>query len=283
MPVTRNRTLEDETVGNLDHHVLPESFAPLTALQNALRFWWFIVLLAIAGGLAGWLLHLTRPPVYEAAVEFSAGIDYVSTGPLTQFEEDTALNAVGDVLSSLTQSVVQKANAEGITLQPTDLGNIFTFERRVNVWVVRIRSTDPHTADRLAAIYADLGRSALLESYQHTLAADRLDRYMQALEQCLSQSVASETTNVLCSRYRFAEIQADLVAAGKAYSQERLASHALFSGLLIGPSGVAYQAGRPVLYAQNQLVLAGGLIGLIAGIWLVQWNIPGHWMRKSQP
>jgi hypothetical protein len=217
----------------------------MTALLNAMRFWWFIVLLAVAGGGVAWLLHLTRPPVYEAAAQFSAGIDYVSTGPLTQFEEDTAFNAVGDLLFSLKPVVANQASTEGILIQGKDLRNNFTFERKVNVWVVRIRSTDPKTANLLAAIYAEQGRAALLESYQHTQAADRLGGYMQSLETCLSQSAVSETVDVLCSHYRLAEIQNDLQAAGKAYDQERVASHGPFSGLMIGPSGVVYQAGNP--------------------------------------
>ena len=283
MPPTRTRTPEAGPAPVYDPRALNDGFAPLTALQSAMRFWWFIVLLAIAGGGVGWLLHLTRPPVYEAAAQFSAGIDYVSTGPLTQFEEDTALNAVGDLLLSLTQSVANQANAEGIPIQVADFRNDLTFERKVNVWVIRIRSTNPQTADRLAAIYAEQGRAALLESYQHTQAADRLGRYMQSLENCLSRSAANETADVLCSRYRLVEIQSDLQAAGKAYDQERVASHGLFSGLLIGPSGVAYQAGRPVLFAQNQLVLAGCLIGFVAGICLVQIDIPARWMRRNVP
>lgn len=281
----QTKASEFETVAAPDPHTLNDGFAPLTALVNAMRFWWFIVLLAVAGGVLGWLLHLARPPVYEAAVEFSASIDYVSTGPLTQFEEDTALNGVGDILSSdsMEKAVVNKANAEGITVSFAGLKSNLTFERKVTSWFVRVRSTDPHTADRLAAIYAEQGRAVLLESYQHTLAADRLGRYLHSLEDCLSRAAVSETTDVLCSRYRFKDIQSDLKEAGSAYNQERLASHQLFSGLLIGPSGVAYQAGKPVLYAVNRLVLAGALIGLLLGIWLVQVNIPGRWMRRREP
>lgn len=261
------------------------AFAPLTALHQAMRFWWFIVLLAVAGGLMAWLLHLTRPPIYEAGVQFTAGIDYVSTGPLTQFEEDTALNAVGDLLSSsnVLQIVAQKAQGEGISIQQAQLRGQLTFERRVNTWVVRVRSTNPNTADRLAAIYAEQGRAALLQGYQHALAADRLDRYLHSLENCLTQSAAIETVNVACSRPHFTEIQADLQKAGAAYDQERLASGDLFSGLLIGPSGVAYQAGKPVLFTLNQMVLAGCLIGFLIGIWLVQWNIPARWVHRKAP
>lgn len=260
------------------------AFAPLTALYRAMRFWWLIAALAVAGGLAGWLLHLTRPPVYEAAAQFSASIDYVNTGPLTQFEEDTALNAIGDLLTqaATVQAVAQKAQAEGIAIQPGALASSLTFERRVNVWLVRVRATNPHTADRLAAIYAGEGRALLLQSYQHSLAADRLDRYMRALEDCLSQSAASETANVACSRPHFADIQADLQKAGAAYDQERLAGGDLSSGLLIGPSGVAYPAGKPVLFTLNQMVLAGGLIGLLVGIWLVQWNILDRWTHRKE-
>lgn len=255
-----------------------DSFAPLASLRIALRFWWLVFLLAAAGGCAGWLAARFQPPVYEAVAHFSTSIDYVSTGPLTQFEEDTAINVVGDVILSgrVLKKVIEQAAAEGIQTSVVELKKSAVLERRVNVWDLRVRNIDAHVAERLANLWVEQGQATLLEAYQHSLQADRLNRYLAALESCLAKAAASEPGSGQCSKTRFAEIQQDIQATGKMFSQERLASLGLFSGLLIGPIEQAILVNGPVLYNRNQMVLAGCFIGLLLGTALVQLVIPAR-------
>lgn len=253
-----------------------DHFVPLAALQTAVRFWWFVSLLVIAGGLVGWLAHRVRPPVYEAVAHFSTTLNYVSTGPLTQYEEDTAINLVGDIIYSdanVVPRVIERAAAEGIHTNLTELKKATVLERKVNVWDLRVRNTDPHVAERLANIWVEQGQAVLLEGYQHTLRADHWDRYLRSLENCLAKAAASEPASGQCSGSRFAEIQEDIRSAGTELYQERIASLGLFSGITIGPIEQAVVSGSPVLYNRNQLVLAGCFIGLILGIGLVQLGV----------
>jgi uncharacterized protein involved in exopolysaccharide biosynthesis len=255
-----------------------DSFVPLASLRIALRFWWLVFLLAAAGGGAGWLAARFQPPVYEAVAHFSTSIDYISTGPLTQFEEDTAINVVGDVILSgrVLKPVIEKAAAEGIQTSVVELKKSTVLERRVNVWDLRVRNTDAQAAERLANLWVEQGQATLLEAYRHSLQADRLNRYLESLESCLAKAAASEPGSGQCSKTRFGEIQQDLQATGKMFSQERLASLGLFSGLLIGPIEPVSAAAGPVLYNRNQMVLAGSFIGLLVGIVLVQLVIPAR-------
>jgi hypothetical protein len=261
----------------------PESFIPLILLQNTFRFWWFIFLLTIAGGVVGWFFHRMNPQVYEATARFSASIDFVSTGPMTQYEEDVALNAVGNLIFS--DGVVEKVNAqlqgEGIALEYPDPRRSAVIERSVNVWVLRVRHSDPLIAERIANIWSDQGHAVLMDSYQHAIQAQQLGQYVQALENCLAKSSVSEPVHGFCNRYRFAEIQEDLHDAGRALYDERIASQELFSGLVLGSADKAVVSPAPVLYGRNQIILAGSLLGLILGVLLNQLNFPVRWFDRT--
>jgi hypothetical protein len=262
-------------------------FDALAALQAALRYWWFVFLLVIVGGGIGWLVTLARPPLYEAAGRFSANIDYVITGPLTQFEEDTALNGVGDVLYSndVVQKVVDLAAAEGIHTSLVELKGLAVLERRFNVWDLRVRNTDPRAAEGLTNLWVEQGQAALLEGYQHAIRADHLNRYLVSLESCLSKIASSEPAAGQCSKSQFAQIQAEIQETGKALYQERLASRGLFAGVLIGPVDRSAAPAKVVIYNRNQVILAGCLIGFLLGVILVQVGVPGRWLagrRKNQ-
>lgn len=267
MPVTKHKAAAEAVDPQVD------AFYPLAGLQKAIRFWWLVALLVIAGGMVGWLAHLSRPPVYEAVGHFTTSLDYVRTGPLTQYEEDSAFEVVGSIISSaeILQQVVDRAAAEGIQTNVVELKKASVLERRVNVWDLRVRSADPRAAERLTNLWVEQGQAALLDSHQHTVQADRLDRYLRSLEACLAKAAASEPAGGQCSSARYAEIQADLQSAGAALYQEQLGSRGLFSGVLIGPAEQAVPPNGPALYNRNQMILAGCLIGFLLGIGLVQW------------
>lgn len=258
------------------------SFAPLIGLENTFRFWWFVFALMIIGGMVGWLIHRSRPPVYEAVAQVSATIDYVGTGPMTQFEEDIALNNVGDILYSnlVVQRVVDQAAAQGIKTNISELKDTATLERRVNSWVIRVRDTSPKEAELLANFWIDEGQAQLQESSQHAKRSQQLDKSMLVLEQCLAQSVEVEPTSGQCGNFRFSEIQSDLATTGAAYTQEIQGSLGLSPAIILGPFNRATTPTHPVLLSLGQLVLAGAMLGLLAGVWLVQLGIPARWIAS---
>lgn len=259
------------------------SFSPLEPLDQALRFWWFLILLIILGGLAGFFISQLRPPVYEAVGQFSASIDYVATGPLTQYDEDVALNAIGNVIISMPvmNRVVDRAAAEGIQIDPAGLRNMTVVERRFTTWDLRVRSTDAEQARRIAEIWVEEGQAQLVESSQHAIRAEQINRYMKSLESCIGKSVSSEPSNALCAGYELAEVQAELKNAGDEFINERQASLGLFSGVTLGPETVPVLSQKPLMNGRNQLVLSGSVIGLLVGIWLFALGLPSRWWNRK--
>jgi hypothetical protein len=275
-----DRAAQDPAVvANLD------GFSPAAALENALRWWWIIVFLVVAGGAAGWLVHSMRPPLYEAVGHISAGIDYVSTGPMTQYSEDVALNAIGNIVISITvmEQVVEQVNLEGYPITLDELIKMSVVERRFTTWDLQVLNKDPKAAVFIASTWADVSRAALLESYQHAILADQYQRTTQALERCLVEASVAEEAPVICSPERFQELQEDLALAGEQIYAERVASQGLFSGLVIGPENATTSADAPVVYGRSQLVLAGGVIGLLLGSWLVQSRLPARVYTINRP
>lgn len=258
-------------------------FSPLHVLMNAIRFWWVVFLMMFIGGLMGWLIHLSRPPVYEAIGRFSASIDFVSTGPLSQYEEDVALNAIGGIVTSddLLRTVVDQAAAQEIQTSLVELKENSSVERRLNTWDIRVRDTDAEDAEQIASLWVEQGQAVLLESYQHALEAERLIRYLRSLQDCLAQTGDSQQVNVPCGPGSLSEIQEEIRAAGEAYNRERLAAKGIFYGLTIGPTDRAVLSPEPVIYDRNQMVLAGSLIGLLLGAGLVQFGIPARWLKRD--
>lgn len=253
-----------------------EPFIPLAALENALRYWWIAALLMILGGLTGLLVHSFRPALYESTAQFSVAIDYVSTGPLTQYDEDLAINTAGHLFGSLDvlQAVVDQANAEGIATNLTELRSRAVLERNFSIWNIRVRNPDPHNAKRLTAIWMNVGQSFLEEGYQHAIQAQLLERYIQSQANCLERLGANQPINEPCSSATFAGIQANLKAAGDALNQERMASQGLFSGLTLGPFNPPNTSPQLVTFGRGQFVFLGGLLGLILGLAAIEIGMP---------
>jgi hypothetical protein len=256
----------------------------MQTLRNAFRFWVFLFLTGLIGGLLGLLVHAVRPPVYEALVRFPAGIDYVSTGPLREADVDIALNSIGSLLVSnaVLERVSQQGTDEGIAVTTAELKRAVVAERRMSDWELRLRGTDPDRVERLALIWAAQGEAALVEGYHHALEADRLDRVMRALETCLGQAVVAEPAPVPCAPARLADIQADLQAAGEAYRQEKAASRGLSSALTHSPPDTTRISPRAVILGRAAVVLAGALLGFLVGLALVELNFLERWLAPVQ-
>ena len=255
--------------------------SPWLALQTSLRFWWLLVLLITLGGVGGWLFFLSHPPLYEAVTNFSVGIDFVQTGNMSQFEEDVAINTLGDLLlsNSVVDQVVAQARAEGLMVDYQTIRRMTLAERKLNVLNLRVQSTDIALAEHVAQVWVKVGWQTLREAYVHAVQAERLDRYISGLETCLEKAVVIEPAQTLCGDMRFEEVQNSLREAGVVLAAERVASHGLFAGLRLGEEEAPVVSPRPVRYGQGQSVLAGSLLGLLLGGVVLQSGLLRRWVR----
>jgi hypothetical protein len=234
------------------------------------------------------MVNQLYPTQYESGFGVQVGIDFVSSGELTQYEEDVAFEFAGQILykPALRQRVVAAANAEGMDIDAAWLRDHSTVERRLGTWRVRLRAESPAQAERLAEIWRGFGVEELNLAREHALAADGLRKRQLSLEECLARAAAAEPSQGLCVPQDLKELQARLAEAGALISQERALSQGLSSAVLFGEFPTQPEPARVAIYGRAEQAVAGGLIGLVLGVWAVQAEWAGAlarmWTRRKR-
>jgi hypothetical protein len=270
----------DELTDSISHEV---SISPAGILQRALRGWWLVALCFAAGALAGIAAWSIRPMQYESTFAILNSIDFTNTGELTQFEEDLAMEVVGQILgkSAMLERVAAAARQEGIEIDAVTLRDQSSVERRLGTWRVRVHATTPDEAERLAAIWLGFGVEELTQAREHALVSDGLKRRQQSLEECLSRAASAEPSQGICSPLDLKDLQAQLAEMSQLLTEERALSQGLSSGLVFGEMPAQPEAARRVLYGRAEVVAAGGVIGLVIGIWAVQTDWAAKLARRK--
>jgi hypothetical protein len=154
-----------------------KEFVPLEQFYQMQRNWWIVILLAILGGLGGFIFSRFKPPVYEAQAVFLASIDFNKINflhppaptpapyKLTQYDEDLSLQMVETALLQVVPQVVEFAQQNQAALGANSLLSQSTIERKNAFWEVRVRSTDPISAQKITNYWAQQG-FALLKEWQ---------------------------------------------------------------------------------------------------------------------
>lgn len=244
-------------------------------VERAFRGWWLIAVLTILGGLSGFLFSALRPAQYEARVEFTFNIDFARTGILSDVEQDQAFEALSDIIfsSQVFEQTVSAAQAQGISIDLAYLQGNISKERALNNWIFRLRMRDPQDAAAVANLWGERAVTALKETSRAALEVGVLQSHLNALERCLSTSVASDPVQGACAGASLTEIQAEIASAGEAITEARAASRGMLPGMGFQWTQQAVPATRPVAYGRGSLVLAGGMVGLLAAVLLLELGL----------
>ena len=260
-----------------------DSFTARDVLTSALRGWWLLATAIVVGALAALAVNAFLPTVYETGFSILTSIDFTNSGEMTQFDEDLAMESVGQILSSpdLYAHIAAQAAKEGLAIDPAALKSAATVERRLGTWRVRLRGSDARKIEALARIWLSLGTADLTAAHTHALTADGLLRKQLSLEACLAQSAAALPSSGGCAPSGVKDLQAELASAALLISQERIAARALSSAVVfdVFPQEVAPAAA--VEFKRGQMAAAGGLIGFVLGIWALQAGFPSASLRKG--
>jgi len=251
---------------------LETTWVPADAVSRASRVWWLVALCFIVGAAGGLLVHALRPSEYESSFSIPVGIDFTNTGELTQYELDVAYEFAGQILfkPAMRERVAAAARQEGIPIDALWLRDKSTVERRLEIWRVRVRAGSPAEAERLASIWLGFAEEELRTARLHALVADGLKKQQLSLEECLARAASAEPSQGVCVPQDLKELQARLGEAGALLAQERALSQGLSSGIVFGEFPSAPEPARLALYDRAEQALAGGLIGLILGVWAAQ-------------
>lgn len=254
---------------------LAGDIVPLDLLQTSLRRWWLVILFVLIGGLVGWFIFLVQPPFYEASTSILVTVDFVSTGQLTQFEEDAMMDAVGNVLRSteVIDRTLTKADQSGVHISAQQFKQMSFIERRLGTWIMRIRSRSPEEAMNLANIWAKEGGAALNDAYQHAVTADHLSRYAVSLETCLEKSVNLVPAAAVCIPEDRVNVQEEIQKLSQNLTSERSASRGILPAALIDPPQLSSLPASPVETGRGGYILAGALLGFLVGFVVCQFPL----------
>ncbi len=250
---------------------MPEEVSPRTLFQRALRGWWLLVCLMLLGGGAGYLAHLSRPPVYEGRASVAFTFDLARTGKISAAEEDIAMGTAVFLfyLSPVPEQVEAAARAQAIALESYPGWAKINMERKNNLWVLRLRFSNPRDAATLANIWIEKAYTQLLEASKHGEQAEGLRRSLESLESCLQNMAVVEPSTAQCGWSNQADLQRELQSLGERYIQEKQAARGLIPALMFTKGEEAVTDPRPAANDRNGMVLAGALLGLVAAVVLV--------------
>jgi len=251
--------------------------SPLDAFLLVARRWWIVTLAILIGGLGGWFFHLSQAPIYDASAAFTVAIDFTQTGPLLEWEQDQAINALREVLRSpdILAQVRREAEQRGHSPAAS-----YIQERRQSVIELHVRHTDASQSAEQANHWANLAYATAVEAYSHALQASSLRHYLASLNDCLQAQPADPQT--LCSELSLEELDRRRQQVEADLQSELLASKSLPPILVFDLAAPAEVPSDPVAYRLSWLILAGTLIGLVAGIFVAIW-LPEHPKRVTPP
>lgn len=244
-------------------------FSPLESFENALHHWRLVVILTIVGGLVGLIFHRLQPPVYDATVVFSIGIDFKNVGrELTQYEEDLAVGAAGGLILStqVMEKVATQARSQDIQIDYEELRRISTLERRQTLWELRVRNTNPKTAETVANIWGQQALADLREARQHAWQAYRIQDELQVLSQCIQDPNFVLPSGITCDSTYADDVEQSIDVKQAEFDAELQAARGILPALLFDLSSEAHQADKPVALGVNLLVLSGASIGFLIGV-----------------
>ncbi|MRR31505.1 hypothetical protein EG834_14540 [bacterium] len=258
------------------------TISPREKALTILTYWWVVAAAAILGGLAGLGIFALKEPVYEAQVSITMGINFARTGYMEQYDKDLALGLAGSLIYSadVLQQVVDDAQAENIAVDFASLKHDSSLERKSYEWILRVRHTNPEQAVFLANHWIDLGVASLGTALQHAVSADGLQEYMNSLETCVEQ-VAVNAVVPACPYASLTELQTNLSRTENEFLLEKQAARNVFPYISYQVTQLATTPQAPVVYGRNNLVLAGLLIGLLAGTTVVSSGLPARWQKKD--
>ncbi len=245
-----------------------DDFVPSEVIKKAIRLWWLLAILMIAGGVAGVLASRLQKPVYESQASITTSIDFAYAGRLSDDEEDYLISSVGDVIDSsdVLEIVKEQAQSAGISLTDEQIASSFTKSRQGYRWELTVRDHDPKRAQTLAQIWVDAADRGLAQMRQDTFDRLLLLSAQMALQDCFSQSVVVDPASSYCSIENLSEIRATLAEVSQNGNADSFPNSILLSKITTEISDNAYLPSQPVILKQNLSAFAGVFCGLLVAL-----------------
>ncbi len=246
--------------------------SPLEIIQRILRYWWIPAAGLFLGGLIGWGFTRLHPPVYEATATYQVTIDEqllltegeVTTDmlPLDFNHQNPFYSPAADVFSTAAANLAAGS-------QPVQLSD-FSLDRRGTRWMAAVRSTDPVNAARLANQWVTDADAGIRQAQMHSAEARTLESQRDTLQKCFTNNDFTQAN--LCAGTSFttpAEMESFSADLEQRLLVEQKGALSIDPALQVSFVAPAAAPVQPVLYSRAFVILAGSVIGLLAGLLVV--------------
>jgi uncharacterized protein involved in exopolysaccharide biosynthesis len=257
--------------------------APQQAFERAMRLWWLIAACVFLGGVAGWTFSLFHAPAYEATAFYHVSVDSAEVtrrlgrdpqDPLEFSQVRPYLDPVAVAFyQPETQSeLLSAAQAQGIPAEAVDLHSPnLSLDRNGSLWYITVRSEDPQLAARAANLWLELVDARVQAMLAHAYKAQSLEAVRSAVLKCLSSMNLVKANECAGTTFRTTvEFESYIGELDRQVAAERQASGGLDTVLDVRLDRQAEPPTEPVLYQQGTLILAGSIVGFLAGLVLTQ-------------
>lgn len=245
-----------------------DDIIPSEIMKRVNRWWWLLILVAIAGGVVGVLAVKLLKPVYESQASITTSIDFAYAGRLSEDQEDYLILTVGDVIDSTAvfDEVKKKAELEGISVTDETIKERFTKARQGYRWELTVRASSPETAQSLTQIWVEAAGEALTQFQEKTQEILAMRSAQLALQNCFSQTVVVEPASAFCSLENLATIREVLAQTSTSEKISSQPEALLLSKISTEITDNAYLPSGPVILKRNLSALAGCFCGLLIGL-----------------
>jgi hypothetical protein len=266
-----------------------QEFSPYQTYRTILRRWWLVVLCILLGGIFGLVLHGLRPTLYEAETFLTASLNFPTDEFYTQYEEDYAFTVAAAHIDPLgiASSLVPALRAEGYPITTDEFLRQASMERMQASWALRYRSPDPELASAVVDLWLSQAYEKLVILRNHSLQAQSYYRQLRFLNVCYRYALISLTEmltyppdyQLVCIFPSTEKIHDEQLSASRLFAAELRLSRGMNPYFVVDIPDTAETQVYRTAYDRNLMVLAGALVGFVAGLWLANLGALGKGRR----
>jgi hypothetical protein len=244
---------------------MQESFSPKQELLTHIRLWWVPFIFACTGAFIGFLFSYIMPAKYEAQAEINLAVDFSKIGIVTDIEQDQIIEMVGDICKS--DIVISRLIERVPEFTEDDFSQMYALERRNMKWVLKMRHTDAEFVSEVVHNWQAISYEEIQFAYEHAILVDSYTDYLNTLSGCFEQSVAQPSGATACSFLTMPELQDEITKIAVKIKEEQKLSQGISPAISVSVTNQEKQPAQQVSGIKVWLILAGGFIGFLVGIW----------------
>ena len=236
---------------------------PRDDFELLLSRWWLLAILIITGGLIGWIVSRSHPPIYEARASLVVNPNYSQLKGMNGNNSSLDTSNIVALVSpkALGPTLIQGLDTHGVQIKIQNM----QIEQRESVWDLVVRSTDAQVSADMANAWIDLAYTTVEQASEHYLNLMVYTDEFNLLTSCKVDSTSEICTGISTSNPLIQQLQ----SLQEKMSVEKKASQGINTDISIRIESHADVPTKPATFAPGLLILAGAFVGLLLGILMV--------------